>query len=58
MQWRRHGATIGGGGREPFELDSFDATPIGILNVENIPGDRSPRPSSVAAQWLDGDLLG
>ena len=36
---------LGGGGRGPFEVDSFHATPIGImLNVENIAGDRSPVP--------------
>ena len=39
----RHGATIrGGGGREPFDVDSFHATPIGIML--NAAGDRYPIP--------------
>ena len=36
---------LGGGGRGPFEVDSFHATPIGImLNAEKFAGDRSPVP--------------
>ena len=35
-------------GRGPFEVDSFHATPIGImLNAEKIAGDRSPFPPPV-----------
>ena len=42
-QGRRHGATIGGGGRGPFEVDSFHAPPIRImLKAEKFAGDRSP----------------
>ena len=44
-QGRRHGVTIGGGGRGPFEVDSFHASSIGImLNAENIAGYRPPPP--------------
>ena len=43
---RKGGATarrLGGGGRGPFEVDSFHAPPIGIiLNAEKFAGDRSP----------------
>ena len=36
---------LGGGGRGPFEVDYFYATPIGImLNAEKFAGDRSPVP--------------
>ena len=36
---------LGGGGRIPFEVDSFHATSIGImLNTEKFAGNRSPRP--------------
>ena len=36
---------LGGGGREPFEVDSFHAPPIGImLNAVKFAGDRSPPP--------------
>ena len=49
-QGRRHGATIGEGGRGPFEVDSFHAPPIGImLNAEKFSGDRPPVPASAAA---------
>ena len=52
-QGRRHGATIGGGGRGQFEVDSFHAPPIGImLNVEKFAGDRSLRPPGAAAHVL------
>ena len=41
LQGRCHDGTIGG--RGPFEVDSFHATPIGImLNAEKFAGDRSP----------------
>ena len=37
-----------GGGREPFGVDSFHATSIGLmLKAENIEGDAAPRPPAV-----------
>ena len=47
----------GGGGRGPFEVDSFHALPIGIiLNAEKCAWDRSPRPPppGAAAHELQG----
>ena len=46
----------GGGERGPFKVDSFQATPIGImLNAEKIAGDRSPPPGA-AAHAIAGTL--
>ena len=45
----------GGGGRGPFEVDSFHATPIGItLNAEKFAGDRShpSPPPGCHRPWL------
>ena len=44
IQGRRYTTRrLGGGGREPFEVDSFHATPIGkMLNAEKFAGDQSP----------------
>ena len=40
----------GGGGRGPFELDYFHATPIGLMvNVENITGTGPPIPQVAPA---------
>ena len=45
---QRHGATIEGGGREPFEVDYFHAAPIGImLNAEKFAGTGAPPPPPV-----------
>ena len=46
----------GGGGRGPYEVDSFHATPIGImLNVEKFARDRSPPVPLVPPPML-GDI--
>ena len=51
-QWRRHGATIGG--RGPFEVDFFHATPVGImLTVENIAGTGPPSPAVTPPMRID-----
>ena len=62
-QGRRHGATIGGGGgRGLFEVDSFHATPIGLmLNTEKFAGTGPPVPPMpppmrlrrLSEVWLD-----
>ena len=55
VKGRRHGTTIGGGGRGLFEVDSFHATPIGImLNTEKFAGDRSPPvPPPMPVAWKE-----
>ena len=57
-QRRRHGATIGGGGgREPFEVDSFHAMPVGImLNAEKFAGDRHRRHQSSEVRGANVNL--
>ena len=61
MQGLRYDPIVGGGGRRPFEVDSFHAAPIGImLKVYHIGGTRPPVPpgggalDSVGAELKDG----
>ena len=50
----RRDAWRGGGGRGPFEVDSFHATHIGIrLNVENIAGTDPPSSPQCRRPWLE-----
>ena len=45
------------GDEDHFKVDSFHATPIGImLNVNNIAGDRSPVPQPVPPPMLVTNL--